>query len=229
MEHQPGQLNSEVCHREGRTGRSPRNSFTLLELLIVIAVMLVVSALAVPAVTSLLTSYNLATGADMVLSQLGFARQSALAIDHTVEVRFYRFAIQGMPGELPSNPASGKFRAFQIFQFASSGVALPLTKVEQLPTGIIFDSGTLSSLLAASQQKTFNPPLDSQVSLPECGTSYSCAAFRVSAAGNTSLAPAQWFVTLHTRAAGDALTAPPPNYATIQIDPVSGVVRLYRP
>src|ERR1700739_1522897 len=147
MEHRPNQLTLEVrdgCHREGCAGSCQRHAFTLLELLIVVPIMVLVCAFPIPAVPPLLTSYTLAPGADMALGKLGSARQSALATDHTVEVRFYRYALQGMPGEQPSNPASGHFRALQIFQYTSSGAALPLTKVNQLPTGVIFDSGTLS-------------------------------------------------------------------------------------
>ena len=231
MEHRkhPTQLLSTRHSASGEGSNIEPQAFSLIELLVVVAIMVLVCAFTFPAVNSMLTSYNIGAGADMVVGQLESARQSTIALNRAVEVRFYRYAIQGMAGEQPSSPATGKYRALQIFQYNPTGAALPLTKVMQLPTGIIFDSGTLSSLLAAIPQKTYTPPLDPQVNLPECGTNYLCTAYQIYPGGNTTLASSQWFVTLHRLTDGDALTSPPHNYATIQVDPVSGVVRLYRP
>ena len=119
--------------------------FSLLELLVVVAIMMIIYALVAPAANSIVMSFRLNSAADSVVNTLSFARQSSIAQNRTVEVRFYRFALAGMPGEQPSNPATGKFRAIQAFAYNSSGSAVPLMKVQMLPDGIIFDSGSVLS------------------------------------------------------------------------------------
>jgi uncharacterized protein (TIGR02596 family) len=232
MEHQPEQLRRPSSRtgfaRQPIAAASPR-AFTLLELLLVILILVLVTAFVVPAVGATLVAMRLRTAADMAVNQIASARQSAIALNRTVEVRFYRFAALGQPGEQPSDPATGKFRALQVFQYDESGLAIALTKVEQLPDGVIFDSGPLSSLLATIPKKTFKAPLDAQVALPVCGTNYTCTTYQILPGGNTSLAAGQWYITVHNQNDGDAPPSLPKNYAAIQIDPASGVVRTYRP
>ncbi len=208
-----------------RVDRRAGAGFSLMELMVVMAVMALLAALAAPAVSSLLSSSRLSDATDQVVALLGYARQSAVALNHTVEVRFYQFSDPSIPS------STSHYQAMQVFQFDDDGNAIPLTKVQFLPGQIICDAGsTLSPLLGTSQAKTFNPPLDAQISLPRIGASYTCAAFQFAPSGITTLvATSSWFVTLHRAADGDNLSTPPTNYSTVQIDPVSGSVKTYRP
>ena len=48
--------------------------------------------------------------------------------------------------------------------------------------------------------------------------------------GSTDLVPtANWYLTVHSGLSGDPMASPPPNFVTIQVDPVSGIVVFYRP
>jgi hypothetical protein len=54
------------------------------------------------------------------------------------------------------------------------------------------------------------------------------------ASGATDLLPTggpsgSWFLTLHAETKGDGLSIPPPNFVTIQVDPVSGTLEFFRP
>jgi len=206
-------------------------AFTLLELLVVMSIIGIIAAIVVPASTSMMMSSRLTDASAQVVAQLTRARQIAIAHNRTVEVRFYQFGDGEIPGESAANPSTGKYRALQVFEYADSGSAIPSTKIERLPDGVIFDSGaTLSTLFSPTQKKTFSSALDTAVSLPRgVGTNYTCSAFRISPSGSAKLSLANWFVTVHRASDGDALATPPHNYSTIQIDAASGAVKVYRP
>lgn len=208
-------------------------AFSLIELLVVMAIIALLFSFVVPAGNSMMAASRLTDGLSRVEGTLINARQVAIAHNHTVEVRFYQYGDPEVPGEQATVPSSGRYRALQAFEYLDSGAASPIGKMERLPTGIAFDAGsTLSSLLARTQTKSFTAAsgLDPQVSLPRgVGTNYNCAAYQVTPSGMTTLTMANWFVTLHRETDGDNLPAPKGNYATVQVDPISGNVKHYRP
>src|SRR5580658_975249 len=115
--------------------------FTLVELLAVVATMILIMALVVPAFNSIGRTTNLTAGANMVVDQLNLARQTALSQNCLVQVRFYK-----LPGPTDgTNPTA--YRALRLFTYDPTGtVATALTSVKYLPTGAIMVSGTFSSL-----------------------------------------------------------------------------------
>ncbi len=205
--------------------------FSLVELLVVLTVIGILGALLIPSISSAMRGTALTQGAQKVLAEISLAHQTALAQDRTVEVRFYRLAKAGMPGETAGNPASGKFRALQSFTYDSSGNATALDKVQWLPDTVIIDSSaTLSTLLGTAQNKSWSTA-DPQVPIPGVGTAYTACAFDFQADGSTTLNPIgqQWFVTVHTLSIGDNLAALPTNFEMLQLDPLNGHIQTYRP
>ncbi len=212
--------------------KTPRKSgFSLVELLMVIAIIALISALVIPAASSTMMGSRLSGAANQVLSTLTTARQTAIVHNRTVEVRFYKFGDPEIPGENAARPETGRYRAMQTFEYDEHGAALPVTQVERLPDGIVFDSNVaLSSIFAPAQVKTFAPPLDPPAVLPRgVGTNYACSAFQFTPSGSTRFGFGNWFVTLHKATDGDNLPAPPANYAAVQIEAISGAVKIYRP
>ena len=211
---------------------SRRQAFTLIEFLVVLAIIGILAAITVPAIVSSLRGAQLSQAAQQVVNVLEFAHRTALTQNRTVEVRFYQLAKAEMPGENISSPATGKFRALQCFQYDDSGVATQIDKVQILPGSIIIDSNsTLSSLLDASQAKTTWTTGDPQISLPIVGTSYNTRAFDFQGGGSTTLSPIgrQWFITLHSSMDGDNLTSLPKDFSTLQMDPLNGHIQSFRP
>ena len=200
--------------------------FTLFELMVVMGVVAVIAVLAVPAFNSVQRSSALTRGEEEVLGELNLARQHALSVNRDVEVRFYRYK----DGVVPGNPS--QFRSVQSFVYSDSGEASPIRMMRNLPPTVVIDAGTvLSSILVPARRKNWLGS-DIQPPLPGLNKDYEAYAFRFRPDGGTDLAPfpgTPWFITLHDRAAGDSLSAPPDNYTSIVVDPINGQPSSYRP
>jgi uncharacterized protein (TIGR02596 family) len=216
-----------------------RQAFSLIELIVVIAIIVIIASFATPAVNSVLRGSHLSQASGILVGQLSLARQQAISRNRQVEVRFYRFADPETPGENVANPASGAFRAMQIFEVRDN-VAVPVDKIQNLPGRVIFSytpGAGLSSLLDGSTAGTTalkKPGTDDKNAprLPRgVDWNYDYVALRFLPDGSTDRKVTdKWFVTLingNDRLEGPA--KPPANFFTVQIDPVSGVTRNYRP
>ncbi|SDT99097.1 Verru_Chthon cassette protein D [Verrucomicrobium sp. GAS474] len=190
-------------------GSRPRRGFTLIELLVVMGIVAVVAVFAVPALPSLLLGNALSRGGQVLGNELALARQEAMTANREVEVRFYRI--------------SGSWTAVQAWRVDTddSGTTYtPLRHIQYLPDGIIVKEG-LSPLLTA------DPAVTGQVVLPARITaSYGGFRFRPSGATSVAVTDANNFLTVQDRnAQGD----PPKNYYTLQVNPLSGKIAVYRP
>jgi uncharacterized protein (TIGR02596 family) len=219
-----GITETEAVRRTMLTARGqilPR-AFSLVEMLVVIAIMITLMAIVIPASSSLMGGMNLSRSAGMITDELNFARQTALSRNRDVEVRFYK---QG--SKLDGNDK--QFRAFRSFLIEGADLASwkPLSRVKQLPEPIIIsDEVNYSSLLGAPAG---NGLVKSNESLPGGGNA-DYVSFLFRANGGTSLKPvtANWFLTLYSQKTKTGV-ALPPNYFTAQVDPVTGRTRSYRP
>ena len=219
---------------------SSRRAFSLIELVVVIAIIAIVAAFAVPAVGDIMKGSKLTQASQMLVDQFNLARQSALSRNRSIEVRFYRFGDPEVPGEDMTKSDSGQFRAIQTFEIVESGAALPITKVEMLPVGIVMSSDkedptrTFSTLID-SQPRTLAENDPTAPLMPRgVKNKYEWVSFRYLSDGSTNLpATSSWYVTLHglTEKGRDesGKFVPPPNFFTLQIDPVSGATKTFRP
>ena len=215
-----------------------RQAFSLIELVIVISIIVIIAAFTIPAMNTLLKGSQLTQGANTLVAQLNIARQQALSRNRQIEVRFYRFGDPEVPGEDATDLKTGKFRAMQLFQVLPTGVSVPIDKVQVLPGGVIFaysEADGLSSLIDMPTGKTPKKPgIDDKAAplLPRgVDLKYEYVSFKFMQDGSTDRSPtSKWYVTVI--GINDKLESPnkpPPNFFTVQVDPVSGVTKIYRP
>ena len=201
------------------------NAFSLVELLVVIALVALVSTFAMPAVGSLNRSNEITRAQQIIEQQLVSARGAAVTRNRRVEVRFYKFTGPGAIGNAQT------FRAVQAFLIDENNKATPTGRIAKLPDSVLLNEvAANSSLLGLADKVNWDATNDPQVSLPGVGTSYTAKAFQFRPDGSTCLtATNMWFVTVHSAINGATAATPPSNFATVQVDPVSGAVRSYRP
>jgi uncharacterized protein (TIGR02596 family) len=202
-----------------------RSGFTLLELLVVISMIAVIASFTMPGLTTFLKAKQVSMGSQMLLSNLSLARQTALASNRKVEVRFYRYADPNLPG-------SGRaFRALQLFQYDEANQSTkPLGKLQRLPGTLVMDeNATYSTLIAdASRNKIWSSAGDPRLALPGIGNHYDACYFCFRPDGSTDLSRlGAWFLTVHGET--DTWPAPAKNYATLQVDPINGIAKIHRP
>jgi uncharacterized protein (TIGR02596 family) len=183
-----------------------RHAFSLVELLIVILIIGIVAGFAVPAVQGMLRSSQLNQASALLSDSMALARQTAISKNRMIEVRFYRFADNEIPGETAEDPATGHFRAFQTFEVSDAGLFAPLTKVVRFPDTIIMNpgipgGGALSNILGEDRITPAQTPpsmlvtktkLDAKIDpeLPRgVGRNYEYVPMRFMPDGSTNLPP----------------------------------------
>lgn len=209
-----------------KAGFRSHAAFSMMELLIVMAIIVIMASLMGPSLSTALRGTQLTQATDKLIGVLSVARQSAVTKSQTVEVRFYAYVDSQSPGD------TGHGHAIQAFSINDSGDAVPIMKAQILPQGIVMTTNaTYSTLLTQT-----NSTAPSQVSIPRAGTTYTCSSFRYYRGGVTSLAASPsssqvWGVTLvnQTDTLGSKASSLPVNYTTVVIDPFNGSLRTYRP
>jgi len=207
---------------------NPRQAFTLLELMAVIGIIALLTAVSVPAFNRVTRAAALTNAAHEVVDQLNLARQTALSRNNSVQVRFYNLPAAGSP----SGSAPTEYRAMQIF--LDNGKTLEaLGKPLNFPSQIIIsENATVSSIMDPAIGMPEEPAKDGDFPISEYGTNYRYRSFYFKSGGDTDLPDNQdrlVFLSLINKTDKVGANGLPANYVTIQIEASTGRVKSYRP
>lgn len=190
-------------------------AFSLVEVLVVITIMVLLLVLLVPAFRSIGSANQLTSASQILVAELTKARQEALARNRIVELRFFEVP----PKDGGNDPDQVSVRAIQkviLDQLGELGPGAEIGRVVYFPGRI-----HISPELELSTQVLTHT---GSTNLPGPGLSnYSAFRFRPNGSANMS---ERIFWTI----VNDQDTeVPPANFATVQLDPRTGRVRLFRP
>lgn len=212
-------------------------AFTLVELLVVMAIVGALAVAVVPAMRGISGSVNLTSAAGQIRDSLVLARQTAIARNAPVEVRIYSIA-----------EAAGGTSEFRLLAAVRPDPADPagrpplewIDKMRTLPGGVVIDDAArntqFSTLLvvngASGEAPLERTELASGVPVMLRGKTYRVFTFRPDGTTDLSPSPANpWTLSLRQRRdqAGGASSQPGYNFITLVIDPVLGRVRTFQP
>jgi prepilin-type N-terminal cleavage/methylation domain-containing protein len=134
--------------------RMRRRGYTLFELILVLALLVLVAGLALPSINSMYADSRLLAGVDQVRAQWALMRARA-----TTEGRPYRFAVAVNSGAFRVAPDSPEFWAGGDPPPGPEGSDQPLIVQDELPKGIRFDFGDAPDA-AAGQSPSASAPAD---------------------------------------------------------------------
>jgi uncharacterized protein (TIGR02596 family) len=198
-------------------------AFTLVEMLVVIAVIGLITAAVAPMVFGTLVSTRLSSSGQTMMSAMSLAHEMAISGGEDIEVRFYRYTVVDEPG------SGDYFRSIILVRPGklAGEPGLQLGEIIKCPSGIIVgDTQALSPVLASGDVKVMP---DSENLIRSARANYKAFRFRADGSTDLNFETNKCYFTLLEERLLQASAGVPPNFYAIQIDPVSGRLASYRP
>lgn len=199
---------------------SRRSAFSLVEILFVLLIVSAALALGAPYVFSSIQSASLTSAGDMLMQKISQAQQRALTQSQVVGLEFYFYEKDGID-------ACHAIRMVAID--SSSNVVTPLEEPVYWGSGrAVLVDGELSPLFINIALADVGEVADGP--FKAFGATFRRVRFYPSGATSLTIPLRQAYMTLVSSSKYQKdMSAPPPNYYTVQIDPVAGRSRSYRP
>lgn len=192
--------------------------FTILELLVVIAVISILTALMVPAIHSIGGSRNLENAGQLVVDQWNLARQEAITRNRLIEFRLYKYQDSQEPG------SESAIRALQLFEVDAEKGTNAISRPIFLPSGTLI-SGVAALTSLVSLPETLASATD--VSISRATSGYAWRKIQISPDGRPLLpSGSPHFLTVLS---SNEKSPTPKNYVMISISPANGRPETFRP
>jgi len=204
---------------------SPRG-FSLVELLVVVAIIVLLAALATGGLNNVARSSKLANAAQRVGDQIALARQLAVSRNLPVEVRFYK-----LPDFDSTTGGPTLWRGMQLF--ISDGTATnAVSRPVFFPQRVIISANSAISPLLTTAMGAEITPTNNVGAYSTANVQYKSFTIRPNGmlATSNSLVDANNFLTLHQQ--NDPMGADgikPANFITVQVNPITSKVTILRP
>ncbi|MCB1210075.1 MAG: Verru_Chthon cassette protein D [Verrucomicrobiales bacterium] len=224
-----------------------RRGFTLIEMLVVLAIMAMMIAIVTPAFIGVIRSTQMTSTGDAIVNAVNMAQQEAIASNLPVELRFYTWEENG--GSRNAD-VEQNYHAYQVVRLGkvgqrtlSTGSNTDYAQVEAVADPVVMDSG-----IVVMKNKQYSPLLQSQFKegqnlFTRADADYSAIRFypdgsvktpKTAANGGSVEAgvvppnlPESYFTVADAREAGGSGDLK--NFYCIQIDPYTAKSRVYRP
>lgn len=200
--------------------RHARRAFTLVELVVVLAIATLLFAVATPYAFSAMQSASLTSVGDTLMQKISQAQMRATTENRVVALQFYFYVKDGINAchamqMVSVDPATNAVKALEEPVYWSEG-------------RVVLVDGQLSPLFTNIPAADMGTAPDGPFKTVEA----TIRRIRFYPNGSTSVAVPlrQAYLTfINSNKFKEGATEPPPNYYTIQIDPVVGRARSYRP
>ncbi len=220
--------------RKGLVQRLQKKGFTLIEMLVVVAIIALVAAAVTPMVFSQMMATRITSAGESMAGLLSLARQLAVSGNQEVEVRFYQYAEPATPGSTVGFRAVALVRSAGQAKGPGTGAGAGTQLGQQLSDTFFLPSG-----ITVSGSAMMSPPLTIFTSSPDRegiikkvqGATF--RAFHFYPDGSTDfqehaiVANRCYFTLGEERVIADGSV--PKNFYAVQVDPTSGRVISYRP
>ncbi|MES2466949.1 MAG: Verru_Chthon cassette protein D [Verrucomicrobiota bacterium] len=220
-----------------------RRAFTLVEILVVLAIISMIMFFTVPNMGEIIQGSKLTQAGDQLKFDLGLAQQTAVKDNVTVEVRFYQYK---QPDEAEGSE-SKIYSAYHMFSLipdsdrpsdpTAERILAPIGKIKKLPVGVVIpDSEVWSTLVNKATIANGTEEVFGLVPT-EKRTVATYRSFQINPDGSTNLDSSgadQWYVTLVdsneiVRSGGSIDNIAPNNYICLQVDAFNGGTRWFQP
>jgi uncharacterized protein (TIGR02596 family) len=214
-------LHSTFSSRRKAASPPAPTGFSLVEMIIVLAIVTMLIAVATPYTLGALQAANLSSAGDTLMQKISLVQQRALTKNEPVGLDFYYYTKDDVKA----------CHAIQMISYdPATNQAVPLEPPVYLAAqSALLVEGALSPMFSTNQTAvSTGPALLSP--FQKLGATFHRVIFYPN--GSTSLRVPLRTAYLTLISAKDYkkdLTTPPPNYYTVQIDPVTGRGHSYRP
>lgn len=213
-----------VQHSSSSSRRGPLHApagFSLVEMVIVVAIVTMLIAVATPYTLGALQAANLTSAGDTLMQKIAVAQQRSLTENRPVGLDFYYYTEDNIKG----------CHAIQLISYnPADNQAAPLEPPVYLnKQSVVLVEGALSPMFSTNQtatstgMATLNP-------FQSLGATFYRIIFYPNGATSLRTPLRTAYVTLiSTKSYQEDLATAPPDYYTVQIDPVTGRGHSYRP